>query len=253
MQKIIQISDLHFGTEHPGMVEVLINDINNEKPDILIVSGDSTQRAKISEFKSMLALLQKLNTHNIICVPGNHDISLYNPVERFLYPFLKYDKWLGSQTKSSWVDDYFSILGINTVTPYKPMGGYVDDKQFKSIINFFEKQPKEKIRIVVMHHNLIRSERHKIIHNADEIVNLFSRLNVNIVLAGHIHSPHCELLKHKAEHNLYVITAGTAISHRTSYPNSFNVIEFDQYEFKFKIKEFRQNIFMHAYEKIFNF
>lgn len=245
--KIIHLSDLHFGTERPELIPLVIDEVNKIDPDIVIISGDITQRAKISQFQAAKKFLDSLKKP-ILNVPGNHDISLYNLFSRFFLTFIKYQHYIQSELCNQYVDDKVAILGINSVTPFKPMGGYITNQQLKSVDNFFEKQPKNKIKIIVMHHNLIQSQRHKIINDSEKIIKIFARNNVNLILSGHIHSAQIEKLPTNSP--MYVITAGTAISTRTMEANSFNIIELNMREFKIQVKMFENNGFILKKEKI---
>ncbi len=248
--KILHLSDLHFGTELPPLIPALISSAKTLQPDLTIISGDLTQRARASQFRQTVKFLTQLPAP-ILSVPGNHDISLYNPFERLLFPFWKYQHWIGKRTANEWKNDEIAILGLNSVTPFKGMGGFITDKQLNNVATFFENQP-HKIKMVVMHHNLIQSERHRIINDADKILSVFGAAGVNLVLGGHIHLPKIELLhKPYLNHALYIITAGTAISHRTSAPNSFNVIDLSQNTFTLSVYNYAVNAFIKASENAF--
>lgn len=245
MKKILHLSDLHFGTERPGIVEVLTLDCQALNADIIIISGDLTQRAKQEQFMKARKFLDNFPDKIILCVPGNHDIPLHNLIERFLYPFAKYKKWVSPTLCQHYADATLSILGINSVTPYKPMGGYVTDKQLAMVTDYFKLQPEGATRIVVMHHNLINSERHNIINDSDKILEVYANAGVNLVLSGHIHYPCIEKSKNPhLKQNLYVITAGTAISTRTIQPNSYNVIELHEKKFILTVRVLVDNTFV---------
>lgn len=77
MRSLVHISDLHFGTENQEAAKALLRDIHILAPSIVVVSGDLTQRAKLSEFKAVKKFLDRISFPKII-VPGNHDIPLYN-------------------------------------------------------------------------------------------------------------------------------------------------------------------------------
>jgi len=237
--KIAHLSDLHFGTEIPHLVTGVIQDLQVLQPDIIVVSGDLTQRARKSQFKKARQFLATISNAPVICVPGNHDIPLYNIVMRLISPYSNYKKFINSQLCIHHQQDQLAILGINSVTPYKPMGGYITEKQLRLVTDYFANIPIETFKIIVMHHNLIKSQRHQIINDSEKIIEIFSKANVNLVLSGHIHYPWFEQLKRGyISHNMYVITAGTAISNRTEAPNSYNVIEIDPIKKEFRI-EFR--------------
>ncbi len=237
IKTLLHLSDLHFGTEKPGLVDCLIRDCQQINPDIIVVSGDLTQRARPEQYRAAKKFLANFNDKVILTVPGNHDISLYNIIERFCYPFAKYRQWICPDLCSHYADEHVAILGINSVTPYKPMGGYVTDKQLAMVQDYFKAQQSVAMRIVIMHHNLIRSERHKIINDADKILEVFADAGVNLVLSGHIHYPLIEQVKKSfVHHNMYVITAGTPISTRTIAPNSYNLISSSEQEFTLTVR-----------------
>lgn len=243
MIRILHLSDLHFGTERDGIVEELQKTITQLKPDIKIISGDITQRARISQYEMASQFLQDLGKEDLICVPGNHDISLYNLIERFCYPYKKYQLYINKSLIQAYLQNEIAIIGVNSVTPYKAMSGFVTDDELKNVMSFFQLLTQKTFKIVVMHHNLIKSERHKIINNAEKIISLFSRCGVNLILSGHIHDAKVELLSHASHHNMYVITAGTAISTRTTAPNSFNVIDVGVDYALLKVYEYDKNKF----------
>lgn len=252
MKKILHLSDLHFGTEIPHIFEALIPDCQRLNPDIIIISGDLTQRAKHDQYDAAKQFIDNFEGKVILCVPGNHDISFYNLFERFLYPFAKYQKWIAPDVYHHYSDDELSILGINSVTAFKPLGGYVTERQLELVGDYFKTQASNVVRIIVMHHNLISSERHRIINDADKILARFADAGVNLVLSGHTHFPCIEKVqKQFIKHNLYVMTAGTAISTRTKAPNSYNVLEINKNEFTFLVREFDGNRFSDGFSSTY--
>lgn len=250
--KIIHLSDLHFGTERPELIRLVQQDIATLKPNIIVVSGDLTQRARTDQYKKAKSFLQSIHIP-VLCVPGNHDIPLYNLIARFGFPFYQYKKWISPSLCIHHNQENIAILGINSVTPYKAMGGYITDKQLQLVKEFFHEKLTEKIKIVIMHHNLISSERHKTINDADKIIDVFAQCKINLVLSGHIHAAHVELLKHKYNNNLYVVTAGTAISTRTTAPNSYNILDISGSQFKLIVRAFSGTQFMNVNENVFAF
>ena len=50
MSVMLQISDTHFGTEQPHVVEALVKLAAQLQPDVVVLSGDLTQRARPAQF-----------------------------------------------------------------------------------------------------------------------------------------------------------------------------------------------------------
>ena len=47
---LLHLSDLHFGTERPECIRAIQKFCAVHKPEVVVVSGDLTQRAKFKEF-----------------------------------------------------------------------------------------------------------------------------------------------------------------------------------------------------------
>ena len=60
MTTLLHISDLHFGTEKPDVVQAVVALAHHKKPDMLIVSGDITQRATPGQFNSARDFCERL-------------------------------------------------------------------------------------------------------------------------------------------------------------------------------------------------
>src|SRR5690349_19744925 len=73
MRTLIHLSDLHFGQTEPGMAPVLADTASKLRPDIVVISGDLTMRARQQEFAEAKEFLDLLPGPKIV-VPGNHDI-----------------------------------------------------------------------------------------------------------------------------------------------------------------------------------
>lgn len=74
MTLLLQVSDPHFGTARPAVVEALVRLALACKPQVLLLSGDITQRATRAQFAAALAFVQRLRVPHYVAVPGNHDI-----------------------------------------------------------------------------------------------------------------------------------------------------------------------------------
>jgi 3',5'-cyclic AMP phosphodiesterase CpdA len=51
MRTLIHLSDLHFGRTDPEIIEPLVAQVHELKPDLVVVSGDLTQRARAASSK----------------------------------------------------------------------------------------------------------------------------------------------------------------------------------------------------------
>jgi predicted MPP superfamily phosphohydrolase len=81
VRTIVHLSDLHFGRLDPELPSTLQRAVVEAAPDLVVVSGDLTQRARVAEFKAAARFLEGLPAPQLT-VPGNHDVPLYNLLQR---------------------------------------------------------------------------------------------------------------------------------------------------------------------------
>ncbi len=230
MRTIIHISDLHFGRVNHEVLDPLAQFINTAKPDVVVVSGDLTQRAYSSQFFEAKKYLELLPGPKIV-IPGNHDIPLYNIFLRFIKPMQKYQEFISSDLGPIYRDEEMAVIGINTSRSFLINTGVISLKQVKRIRNFFELVPKEVIKIVVTHHPFDHPENYgklKKLRGADEAIKQLALCGVDLFLAGHLHMSHIGHSAHRYKtigHSALIVQAGTATSNRTrAEAASFNSI-----------------------------
>ncbi len=95
--RLVHISDLHFGAQHPGAAEALLEAIHGLNPWLTLITGDLTQRARNSQFLAARAFFDQLPT-DWMAIPGNHDMPLFRPWHRLFTPRGRYRRHIGSAT-----------------------------------------------------------------------------------------------------------------------------------------------------------
>ena len=119
MLTLLQISDLHFGPMFlPEVGEALLRAAAEIQPDVVVASGDFTQRAKPAQFADARAFLDRLPAVPRIVVPGNHDIPLYRVHERLLSPYGLYRKHISAELDTVLARDDATIVALNTTAPW---------------------------------------------------------------------------------------------------------------------------------------
>ena len=111
--RIAHVTDLHFGADDPAVVAALLAELNADPPDLVAISGDLTQGARLSEFHRARAFMDAL-TAPTLAVPGNHDISPYNLVERFTDPYRRWRNTISPETAPQWRKANVAVLGLNS-------------------------------------------------------------------------------------------------------------------------------------------
>ena len=70
----MQLSDIHVGSQFREQVfEKVIEEVNELKPEVVLITGDLTNEGLISEYERCKTLISKIKVDKIICISGNHD------------------------------------------------------------------------------------------------------------------------------------------------------------------------------------
>jgi 3',5'-cyclic AMP phosphodiesterase CpdA len=236
MARIAHLSDIHFGAHDPAIVAGVEAWLKEARPDLVIISGDFTQRAHVRQFEAASSWLDRLRRagHALLLVPGNHDIPLYDVARRFLSPLTRYRRHIDADLCPWFENEEIAVLGLNTARSLTFKDGRINEKQIALLRARFIAVPPHKTRILVTHHPLFAmpigsgGELSEAVGRHEEVVKAVSEAGVRIALAGHFHRTYAEAARkmvEKADETL-VIQAGTTTSTRlrNNEPQSLNWI-----------------------------
>lgn len=228
MSVLLQVSDTHFGTEQAPVMAALQRLVETERPRVLVLSGDITQRATAAQFRRARAWLDGLPVPHRLLLPGNHDIPLYNLVQRFAFPYRRYQRLLqpGSLAPELRVEG-FHLIGVKTTRRRRHIDGEVSPRQIDAVAERLLSADPASLRVVVTHQPLWvdrADELHNRCHGAESALRRWTAAGADLFLAGHIHWPFVAALPHR--HGSWAVNAGTALSHRVrdGVPNSVNLV-----------------------------
>jgi 3',5'-cyclic AMP phosphodiesterase CpdA len=234
MTRIAHLSDLHFGAHDQRLVEAVESDIDQLKPDLVVISGDFTQRARTEQFREACHFLERLREHGheVLGVPGNHDVPLYDVLRRFLSPLARYRRFI-DETLCPFVElPGIAVLGVNTARSLTFKDGRINKDQVAFIREAFSRTPSEAMRVLVTHHPLfameVAGEAERAIGRHELALDVVEECGVDMVLAGHHHHASSRDASEFVTRSggVLVVQAGTATSTRVrEQEQSFNVID----------------------------
>lgn len=242
MLNLLHISDLHFGPPFvPAVGRALLRQAGELEPDVLVVSGDFTQRAKPEQFAEARQFLDRLPQVPRVVVPGNHDVPLYRIFERLFRPRELYRKYISEELDQVLELPGTVIVGLDSTSPRRSIvNGRIHLEQLEFCERAFADADPDAVRIVVAHHHFAPApdyERDQTMPKARRAIDRFVELGVEMVLGGHLHRAYIGnsldvYPGRDRDRGIIIVQSGTTTSRRgrarEREKNSFNLIRLDE-------------------------
>ena len=256
-QKYMTNSDGKFLRYIDPITNAFIRDVKDQKPDVLIISGDLTNNGEKASHKELADKLESIEQETgtkIYVIPGNHDIK--NPWARGfqgseqyvtdtitpedfadIYQDFGYTEavsrdegslsYLATPSKDLWLlmlDT--SISEFNELMGNPMINGELSPETLAWIRKCGEQAKNENARLVaVMHHNLL--DHSKVLNkgftldNNEEALEVFKECGIQLVFSGHIHLQNIK--SDGTDHPIYDIATGSL----GVYPVQYGILTFD--------------------------
>ncbi len=225
---LVQVSDPHFGTERPELVEALVRRVRHLEPAAVVLSGDITQRATAAQFAAAARFAQRLAPTPVLAIPGNHDIPLYAVHERLFSPYRRYAQAFGPVADRLWSQGIWHVALLNTTRWWRHKHGEVSRGQVDRVVQWLQSAAPRAVKVVVTHQPLTLvtpRDGHNRLRGAEPALQAWHTAGADLLLGGHIHLPSIACVRPEPT-PLWAVQAGTAVSSRVRGQAPNGVTEF---------------------------
>lgn len=205
--RIGQLSDIHAldGRFEERLLDMAIDEMNAEEPDLVVVAGDLTANGYREEFEYARERLDRIACPEVAYVPGNHDARSVG--------YLHFEDLFGDRAHARTLTAPEGRVQVVCVDSSKPDldDGEIGRELYGWISDSFAAPAK--LRIFVMHHHLVAvpgtgRDRNQV-WDAGDALELLRSAKVDVVLGGHRHVPHVWPIA-----GLFLVHSGTASTWR---------------------------------------
>jgi 3',5'-cyclic-AMP phosphodiesterase len=201
--KIAHLSDMHVGSNHfvSNLLNRAITEINDMKPDMVIVSGDLTEDGFRQQYLAAKAYLENIACDRMLVIPGNHDSRNVG--------YVHFEDIYGSRNTVEYLPGV-TVVALDSSQP-DLNEGRLGRQNYRWMVEQFSNQ--QDFKIVVLHHHLLpipgTGRERNIIEDAGDFLQLLVQARIDLVLSGHKHVPHAWRFE-----DFFVVNAGTVSSLR---------------------------------------
>jgi 3',5'-cyclic AMP phosphodiesterase CpdA len=245
VKRILHLSDLHFGAPSvPVQVEAVERLMGAESFDAIVLSGDLSQRTRTREFERARDFLRVAERRApVLVVPGNHDVAWWMApmgLGSVNAMYTRYRRFIREELEPQLSLPGMTLVGLNSSHGIRPFTlttrprdlsvvGAVRDEQWAKAKRAFDAAPAGDLKVLVLHHNLLRGQRSNRWGLASRAlgVTAAAATGADLVMCGHDHE---DRIDHPAAAGRrFVVSCANTLSNRVrgGGPSSLNVIEAD--------------------------
>lgn len=186
--RIVHLTDLHFGFHHPELVQPLADAVNATVPAQIVITGDLAHRARDDHFDMVRDFLRRLQAP-VMCVPGNHDVPLYNVPGRISQPYAAYRQAVTGPREPIVDLPGARIVGLNSIARLYWRQGRAWPHRISRVVAALQAAPPGALRVVAVHHPFAQpadATKALMIGAAEGLARL-AEAGCDMILSGHLH------------------------------------------------------------------
>lgn len=239
---IVHLSDLHFGRDVSlQQVEAIEAQLPALQPDAIVLSGDLTQRARHGELQMARFFRDRVGqVAPVLAIPGNHDVEWWaSPfgVRGSAPLFQKYRRYFGPdlapklEIPGAFIAGALTSYGVAAGSMTWNLNdmavkGHLPDAEVERVTRYFATTPRDAVRVLVVHHNVLRgaiSQRMGLARWRQALQRLRAS-GADLILCGHDHQE----ASGQIDGVVVVSTSGTLTDRtRGGRPSAYNIVTVD--------------------------
>jgi len=187
--RILHVTDLHIGAHEDKLVEAALARLAEDvRPELVVASGDLTNRGRRAEHVRAHALLSSLGAP-VLAVPGNHDLP-YSFPKRITAPWKEFERVWGT-TRPVYASPALHVVGLNSARPHRHQSGGIGEAQLRLATARLAEAAAGACRVVALHHHMIgapwRTARKRPLARRDHVLVALASAGADLIVGGHIH------------------------------------------------------------------
>lgn len=195
MTRVLHLSDPHFGAAEDRVATAFLGQAAALTPDLTVLSGDLTMRARRGELAAAKAFTDRLPRPQFV-IPGNHDIPAFNHLwDRLFRPFRRYRGTFGVDLEPAWQGSGLHVIGLNSSRALGLHADWSEGRLSRRQLDRAELRlgtVQNGLRVLVLHHPLLAPDGHgrAVVKPLPAVLELLTRCRIDLVLCGHFHRSH---------------------------------------------------------------
>ena len=231
------------------LVNSLVNEVNKNKPEFLVISGDLSFNGERDSHLELVKLLDKIEDTKVLVIPGNHDTYSLNSFSCLNDEVTTIDSITSDEFKTIYKDygysnayscDKESLSYIYEISEDKWLmmldtnqskynyeynmnivSGNINEDTYKWMEENLKYAYQNNIEVIsVSHHNLLVHnplfKTSYTILNNEEVINLFTKYDVKMNFSGHLHIQSIKDTKMNKK-KFYDISSGSLLDYSNRY------------------------------------
>ena len=227
--RIFHCSDVHFGVENRAALDAFAKAAIDERADLVLCTGDVTQRAKHSEFAAARDYFAQFDCPVVLCA-GNHDMPYYDMWERFTDPYRRYRRLKSGISSAAFRSPDVVLVPLKSTVRIQPRfpwsDGFVTDEALAETIAHLKGLKGDKRqKLIICHHPLLgenEGAKNPTI-GGDAAFAALAAAGGDVVISGHVHIPF-DLTRERGGHSMRMLGVGTLSTRLRGSPPSYRVL-----------------------------